>query len=339
MYQYAEVVHWMNSVNTAILPASVDIDMTNHCNQDCYYCESSDFRQAQPTAQGLDQYLTLIQRLATWRAHTPRSTGSLHSICFSGGGEPTLYKGYEQVIESAIDAGFLTSMITNGTNLSPLINRVSVEKLQRMAWIGVDIDAGNQHTYEQIRRTQGHSIFDRVQRSVSALVACGVRVDLKILVSEYNSTESELRDIFALAQRLRVRSVYFRPTVINGVPFDYRPQWELIEKLSNEYAVVIKNTFKKFEPRTYNRCHQMYQFVIFCADGKMYTCCENKGQDRFAIGSWIEGDFRDLWLGQQHHAIYQGVNTQLCPPCRSHHHNLAIQRIIDDPEQLETLIY
>ena len=49
MYQYAELVHWMkNQDNMKILPAQVDIDLTNVCNQDCYYCNSAEFRQQEP---------------------------------------------------------------------------------------------------------------------------------------------------------------------------------------------------------------------------------------------------------------------------------------------------
>ena len=39
MYQHAELVHWMKNKDThAILPLQVDIDLTNICNQDCFYC-------------------------------------------------------------------------------------------------------------------------------------------------------------------------------------------------------------------------------------------------------------------------------------------------------------
>ena len=49
MYQYAELVHWMRNQDTMkILPAQVDIDLTNVCNQDCYYCNSADFRAEKP---------------------------------------------------------------------------------------------------------------------------------------------------------------------------------------------------------------------------------------------------------------------------------------------------
>lgn len=339
MYQYAELVHWMKKKAQVLIPASVDIDLTNLCNQDCYYCESAEFRSRSPSSKSKENYLDLLDKLATWRAHSPDSMGSLHTVCFSGGGEPTLFKGYEEVIAASIQHNFQTSLITNGANLEKLFNNIDYAILKDMAWIGVDIDAGNEATYEKIRKTKGKTIFTKVITNITRLVEIGVNVDLKILINEYNSSESELTDIFELAQKLKVRSVYIRPTVLNNIPFDYRPMLTVINHLANRYSVTVKTNLKKFEERTYNRCHQMYQFLIFCPDGRMYTCCENKGNPTFAIGEWTTNDFRDLWLSKQHHSIYNGVNTKLCAPCRSHNHNLAIQQVINNPNLLDTLYY
>jgi hypothetical protein len=73
MYQFAEIVHWMkNRDSMKILPAQVDIDLTNVCNQDCYYCNSADFREAEPVQKKYTEYIGLLDKLSTWRAHSPR---------------------------------------------------------------------------------------------------------------------------------------------------------------------------------------------------------------------------------------------------------------------------
>jgi len=104
MYQYAELVHWMKNQDTMkILPAQVDIDLTNVCNQDCYYCNSADFRAEKPVQKKYTEYIALLDQLATWRAHTPNSYGTTHTITYPGGGEPTVLVNYERVIEHTID--------------------------------------------------------------------------------------------------------------------------------------------------------------------------------------------------------------------------------------------
>lgn len=340
MYRHAELVHWLLNKDThAIIPQQVDIDLTNICNQDCFYCNSAEHRRTAPVQKHYTEYIRLLDQLAAWREHTPKSFGTLHTITYPGGGEPTLLPEYERVIEHTIDLGFLTSLTTNGTQLEPLIENVSVSKLQRMAWVGIDIDAGTEDLYETIRRSiPKRSPFERVMRNAQDLVRLGVHVDFKVLLNEYNNNRQAIEDIFAKSKEVGVRMLYFRPAIVNGQAYPWGDaEWEMIYNLSDHYKVEVKFNTSKTEERNYNRCHQMFQFPVFCADGYIYTCCDNKGNPAFALGRWDEADFRDLWLNQRHCDIYNSVNTKLCPPCRPNKHNIEIQKIINDDSLLEHL--
>jgi sulfatase maturation enzyme AslB (radical SAM superfamily) len=339
-FQAASLVYWMKyAPNKLFIPASVDIDLTNTCNQDCFYCNSADHRKASPGGPTASTYIKLLDKLATWRKYEPNSVGTLHTVTFPGGGEPTLLKGYERVIEHSIDLGFLTSMTTNGFKLDRLIDNVSADKLQKLGWIGVDVDAGTPDLYEQIRRTLNKkTFFHKMVDNVSALRTMGVNVDFKILMCDINMNTKALHDIFALAKQVNIRLLYFRPVLLNGVLFNITPELVAeITKLSQEYNQEIKINVAKSVPRTYSRCHQMFQFPVFCADGHIYTCCENKGNPRFSIGRWDQGDFRDIWLDKQHWDVYNSINTNLCQPCRPNKDNIEIQQILDNPIQIETL--
>jgi len=328
-----------NKDTHAIIPQQVDIDLTNICNQDCFYCNSAEHRRAAPAQKHYTKYIQLLDQLATWREHTPKSFGTLHTITYPGGGEPTLLPGYENVIEHTINLGFLTSLTTNGTQLEPLIENVSASKLQRMAWIGIDIDAGTENLYETIRRSiPKRSPFDRVMRNARELVQLGVHVDFKVLLNEYNNNQQAIEDIFVKSREVGVRMLYFRPAIVNGQAYPFcNAEWKMIRDFSDQYEVEVKFNTSKTEERNYNRCHQMFQFPVFCADGYIYTCCDNKGNPAFALGRWDEADFRDLWLNQRHHDIYNSVNTKLCPPCRPNKHNIEIQKIIDNDSLLDNL--
>jgi sulfatase maturation enzyme AslB (radical SAM superfamily) len=340
MYQHAEVVHWMNNQSThAILPAQVDIDLTNICNQDCFYCNSAEHRRASPVQKRYTEYIALLDQLASWRAHTPNSFGTLHTITYPGGGEPTLLPGYEHVLEHTIDLGFLTSITTNGTQLQDLIANVSAEKIRRMAWIGIDIDAGTEELYETIRRSiPKKSPFNQVMTNATDLVKLGANVDFKILLNQYNSNRTAIEQMFQVSADVGVRMLYFRPAIINGQAHPWgEAEWHMIHELGEKYQVDVKLNNSKIQPRTYTRCHQMYQFPVFCADGYIYTCCDNKGNHNFALGRWDQDDFRDLWLSARHHDIYNKINTGLCQPCRPNTANNHIQHIIDNPALMETL--
>lgn len=339
-YQHAQVVHWMNNPEKTIIPGSMEIDLTNICNQDCYYCNTAEYRQQFPIQKHYLEYITLLDKLSTWKQHSPNSVGTLNTILYAGAGEPTLLKNYEKVIEHTIDLGFLASMTTNGTYLNTLLENVNQNKLKKIGWIGIDMDAGTKELYETMRKTIAkQSIFDRVCDNAKNLAGAGVNVDVKFLLGEYNSSESAIRDMFALVKNLGVRQAYFRPVVIGNTAYPIHHLIDLLEKLSTEYGVRIKYNVSKYLPRNYNRCHSMFQYPIFSTDGNMYVCCEGPGKPQFSIGSWDTGDFRDQWLGQRHWNVYNSTNTHLCQPCGPNRHNREIQDIIDNPELIEQLYF
>lgn len=341
MYQHAEIVHWFkNREIKKFIPSSVDIDLTNICNQDCFYCNSAEHRKERPIQKNYKEYISLLDKLSTWRTHTPNSYGSLHTITYPGGGEPTVLPGYESVLEYTIDLGFLTAITTNGTKLNKLIENVHPDKIKKMAWIGIDIDAGEEELYEKIRRSlTATSPFNKVMTHARELVKIGANVDFKILLCDDNSTEQALKNIFLRCKEVGVRQLYVRPAVIDSKAFVMTPEiLEQLESLSKLYSVPLKINQTKYLPRNYNRCHQMFQFPVFCADGEIYTCCDNKGVSAFSIGRWDQGDFRDdVWLSKRHFEVYNSINTHLCHPCRPNAANIQIQKIMNDPALLENL--
>ena len=340
MYQYAELVHWMRNQDTMkILPAQVDIDLTNVCNQDCYYCNSADFRAEKPVQKKYTEYITLLDKLAGWRAHTPRSYGTTHTITYPGGGEPTVLVNYERVIEHTLDLGFLTSLTTNGSNLDRLLDTIQVDKLRKMAWIGIDIDAGTESLYEEIRRSlTAKSLFTKVCDNARDLIEAGVNVDFKALINPLNDTEEAINDLFRLVAELGGRMIYFRPVIIDNQAYPITEETiARLDRYSKLYQLPYWANQNKTLPRNYKKCHQMFHFPVFCADGKIYICCEGKGNPQFELGAWDHGDFRDLWLNERHWEIYNKTRVEFCAPCRPNISNIQIQNILDNPKSIETL--
>lgn len=339
MYQYAELVHWMRNQDTMkILPAQVDIDLTNVCNQDCFYCNSADFRANKPVQKKYTEYITLLDKLASWRAHSPNSYGTTHTITYPGGGEPTVLVSYEKVIEHTLDLGFLTSITTNGSNLDRLLD-INTDKLKKIAWIGIDIDAGTQDLYEEIRRSlTAKSLFPKVTENARELIRAGVNVDFKCLINPLNDNEQAMRDLFRYVKDIGGRGLYFRPAIIDNHAHPITAEMlSILEHLSQEFALPHWANTNKTIPRNYKKCHQMFHFPVFCADGKIYICCEGKGNSQFELTNWDSGDFRDAWLNEKHWEIYNKTRVEFCQPCRPNISNIQIQNIINNPKTIETL--
>jgi MoaA/NifB/PqqE/SkfB family radical SAM enzyme len=340
MYHNASLMQWfINDRDKIFIPAHAEIDLTNICNQDCFYCNSKEFRTAQPVQMHYSNYITLLDQLSQWRNHSPTSYGTLHTITYPGGGEPTLLKGYEKVIEHTIDLGFLTSLTTNGSYLEPLYTNMPIDKLRKIAWVGVDLDSADPETYETIRNsTTKHSLFNKVIANINMLVKLGVNVDIKVLLSDYNVNPQSIIDLFELALSLGVRMLYFRPAILNDKLFELYPSTvDFIRSSSERFHMPAKINISKQQNRTYNRCHQMFQFPTFSADKNIYLCCENKGNAEFSLGNWIDNDIRELWQSQMHWDIYNNIDTGMCKPCRPNKNNNEMQSIIEENRMLECL--
>jgi sulfatase maturation enzyme AslB (radical SAM superfamily) len=292
-----------------------------------------------PVQKKYTEYISLLDKLAGWRAHTPNSYGTTHTITYPGGGEPTVLSGYEHVIEHTIDLGFLTSITTNGSNLDKLLDSIVVEKLRKIAWIGIDIDAGTEDLYEQIRRSlTAKSLFGRVVNNASHLIAAGVNVDFKCLINPLNDNPDAMNDLFRLVKQIGGRSLYFRPVIVNNQAHPITEDTlAILQKFGDQYQLPHHVNINKTLPRNYKKCHQMFHFPVFCADGKIYICCEGKGNPQFELGAWDSGDFRDLWLSDRHYEIYNKTRVEFCQPCRPNISNISIQNIMDDSKLIETL--
>ncbi len=339
-YQYAQVVNWMNNADSGkiLLPAQVDIDLTNICNQSCFYCCSAEFRKTKLPNIPYTDYITLIEKIASWRDHSPNSYGTTNTVAYAGGGEPTVLPGYEKVIERTIDLGFYSNITTNGSKLHKLLT-LPQSTVQKLSWVGIDIDAGTPKLYEDIRSSLTKtSIFDNMAKNAKALTDIGVRVDFKILLNMLNNNERAIRDMFAFVKSVGGRLIYFRPIVMNGKLYKISEKTQgVISGLSEEFGIPSKINVSKEEPRRYSKCHNVLHFPVFCADGKIYLCCDHKGNPNFAMCDWNTSDFRDVWMTKHHFDMRNGIDVSKCPPCRPNEANNQIQDIIDNPALLETL--
>ena len=325
-----------------VLPTSIDIDMTNVCNQDCFYCNSAEFRANFLDTPPKQKYIDLINKLADWRSYTPLSTGTVRNINFTGGGEPTVHPHYHEIIEHALSRNFLVTLITNGSKLDKLAKHLSPEQAKRIIWIGVDIDSAVEKTYEDIRRSlTTFDMLPRVKENIKLAVAAGINVDIKGLLMEHNTTDEEITAMFNMVKETGARKLHIRP-MLN---LETNKVFEVTDELKQKIQSVSQLTGVKYnlpenrkEPRTYTKCHQMFLYTTFNANGDVNVCCEGRGNNKFVIGNWLQDDVRDIWMNDRHMEVYNSVNTTLCAPCKPNKINNIIQKDLDDDSLLERQI-
>ena len=97
------------------------------------------------------------------------------------GGEPTLHPHVAVLVRHAASLGLTTSMVTNGSRLAQLLDKVGSE----LHWCALSVDAAD----AQIQQAIGRGDLGYVERSVSLAARCrehGVRVKLNTVVCRLN---------------------------------------------------------------------------------------------------------------------------------------------------------
>ncbi len=340
--KYSEYAYLLSHAhkNPYIVPPSVEIDLTNVCNQDCTYCNVAEFIQTVKDKTKVHDYHTLIERLSSWGSYRSKSIGNVNTITFVGGGEPTVRKGYEHIVEHALDNDFLVSMVTNGSYLERLLN-INVETIRKISWIGVDVDSGDPALYEEIRRSRQSGVYDKVKNNIKDLTSAGVTVDIKSLLFEKTINKDSIVSTLEYCKEVGARMVYFRLALIDkSVIFNLEKDIEAsINEIGEKMGVEVKVNTSRMGERTYKKCHALHLIPVFSADGNVYTCCENRGNEFFSLCNWLTGDFRDEWMSKRHGKMYDELDLATCPPCRPHIHNVHIQESIDKGTYVQDLFF
>ncbi|MFV2070956.1 MAG: radical SAM protein [Pirellulales bacterium] len=150
----------------------INLNPDKVCNFDCIYCQVDRTRQGTTRFVDLSQLLEELDAALRWIASgeiyrcdpfrdTPPSLRTFHDIAFSGDGEPTTYKNFDQIVAACaelkrkhgLDAVKMV-LITNASMLHRPHVRRALEILdQNQGEIWAKLDAGTEGYYRQVERT------------------------------------------------------------------------------------------------------------------------------------------------------------------------------------------
>ncbi|MCD6586888.1 MAG: radical SAM protein [Desulfobacteraceae bacterium] len=121
-------------------PISINLDLTTACNFSCPHCVDSEITN---TGESLD-----IEEIKQ-SLDTLKSRGLL-SVILLGGGEPTLYNEFAEIVRYIKNKGLQLGIVTNGSKLG----RVSkiADLLGKNDWVRLSLDAASQETFNKLHR-------------------------------------------------------------------------------------------------------------------------------------------------------------------------------------------
>lgn len=121
-------------------PISINLDLTTGCNFRCEHCIDGDIIN---TGKILDfQYVKKL--LQDW------ARAGLKSVILIGGGEPTLYPYFEEVVKFLKNLSLQVGIVSNGTKMEKIEKIANL--LQKKDWVRLSLDAGSNETFSKIHR-------------------------------------------------------------------------------------------------------------------------------------------------------------------------------------------
>lgn len=298
-------------------PISVELTLTNKCNLRCVYCSDQMLRERQGGGSELtkDTLFKLFEDL---------SEGGTQGVTIEGGGEPTIYPAFEEVVMHARKCGLAAGLITNGTQ------KLSENVLKNLEWIRVSLDAT---TADEYRELKGPDFFERVLNNISHYTQHCETVGVGFVVTRKNI--SHLEELVMRLKDLGVSYIQLRPVVDSpdlypeGVDLSYLKYFQ-----TDRFGVIIDGMTENAESGNHSLpCYANSVTSIISGDGSVYLC------GRLNIYKWVkpmgninEHSFHDIWFGSERKRQWEIVQSGNfcrvnCPQCRVSKLNVAVDRM------------
>jgi len=131
-------------------PISINLDLTSACNFSCPFCVDSKLINA-----GKSLPLEEVKKTI----NTLHSHGLL-SVILIGGGEPTLYKDFEEIVRHIKSKKLQMGIVTNGSRLEKI--EAVVEELKEKDWIRISIDAASEGVFKDLHSPKTQITLNRI---------------------------------------------------------------------------------------------------------------------------------------------------------------------------------
>ncbi|MHA1216880.1 MAG: radical SAM protein [Candidatus Thorarchaeota archaeon] len=264
------------------------IALTERCNLRCAHCfvhDASRDRELLATELSTEEWFRVFDQLA--------DAGCLWLLLT--GGEPLLRSDFAEIYRYVKQKGFVVTLFTNGTLLTPEL--VSLLQEWYPERVEISLYGASPGTYEKVTGVPG--AYDRCRRGIEMLVEAGVPLNLKTVATTLTRDELE-----AMHQYAAELGVPFRHDGILWQTFDgadisglrlspsevvalerRRPQW------AAEFTRLYKRSEGKHSSGLRYTCGAALRTCHIGPDGTLYPCQMSRANGR----NLMTASFEEAW--------------------------------------------
>lgn len=220
-------------------PVSINLDLTTACNYNCDHCIDSKIIN-QSCVFNHESLISSLDLL---------SKKGLKSVILIGGGEPTLYPRFEEIVRFLKSKNLDVAIVSNGTGLEKIENIAGL--FTERDWITLSLDAGTEETFQKIHNPKISITLQEICAKVKSLKQKCPSLSIRYAyVVRWNSPElrikSNIEEIPLAAELARENNFDFL-ALKAYLERDDKQSTETIKINSGEQAEVVEKINKAVE--------------------------------------------------------------------------------------------
>ncbi len=131
-------------------PISINLDLTTACNYLCDHCVDYDILNTgiRHDDEALKNSLALM------------ADKGLRSVILIGGGEPTVYPKFEEIVHFLKDRAVQTAVVTNGSGNAKILS--VAHRFDERDWVRLSLDSGNDATFQAMHKPKKKITLDQI---------------------------------------------------------------------------------------------------------------------------------------------------------------------------------
>lgn len=300
-------------LSTLKAPVYVHLELTRHCNLNCFYCSIRDNNSTSVTSLPLEHFKTIIDRLVE---------SEVFDVSFFGG-EPFLNPYVYQLAEYAKKKGIAVGIITNGSN----IKKEDIDKIPKLFNAGGFALNGIGQIHDEIVGVKG--AFDKTVTAIKYLSQHGFGIALDSLVCKSNV---KYLDSFLswVASNLQVMLVninlfYSYDGLKSEESFDFKTLQEVLDIMDRHNKTDLEGKVNLGTPIPYCLIPADKNYLrVSCSAGWMYAGIDVNGNVRICpwgskiLGNIFDTPLSDIWMKSKELIDYRDFSwtDPLCNKCQ-----------------------
>ena len=316
----------------------VELILADLCQQACKFCS---YRLPGYAANQLFDDKRMMPEAKAFEILDDCAAIGVEAVQFTGGGEPTIYPKFRQILEHTIKLGLKFALVSNGVRiteeLAPLVAQAE--------WVRISLDASSEETYVQIRRIH-RSQWTKAQNAVRLIKAqntkCVVGVGFVVTPENWQEVHrAAVQAKFLGADNFRISAQFSNEDerLFDGFHAEAAELARLAEGLTDSRFTVYNRFTDRLEDLTAKNpedalCGYQFFTTYIGADLNVYRCCGYAYNERGLMGSLKEQRFKDFWLSQARFDGQRGFDGRGCDRCQFRKINSALAYVLEPAPQL-----